>query len=106
MSAQSLEDKLNARADMEFDAIRSRILGDMRRPTLAFKTGVGRSWKDRDGEVRTFSELADMCGKQLEVFREDYREKFRAEFIAKVEAMQKEMEGYIGALNTHQEGGQ
>ena len=106
MSAQSLEQKLNARADMEFDNIRHGMVAALRRPTESFKTFKHRIWTDSAGVERRFDELADSCAKQLEVFREDFREKFRTEFVAKVEAMHKQMESYIGELNNQQEGEQ
>lgn len=106
MSAQSLEQKLNARADMEFDNIQRSMVAALRRPTESFKTFTSRAFKDAAGNEHTFSELADSCARQLEVFREDFRNKFRAEFVDKVEAMHKQMESYIGELNTQQEGEQ
>ena len=106
MSAQSLEQKLNARADMEFDNIRRGMVAALRRPTDSFKTFTCRAWKDATGKEHTFNVLADMCSANLEVFRDDFREKFRTEFVAKVEAMHKQMESYIGELNTQQEGEQ
>lgn len=106
MSAeQSLETLLNNRADREFDRIKYEITAKLRQPTEAFGTSTSRTWKDSQGTERTFFSLKESCDKCLEVFREDFRQKFRSDFIAKVEAMKKEMESYIGALNTEQEVG-
>jgi hypothetical protein len=56
--------------------------------------------KTRDGkEAPPAGSVANSLEESLfEGFREAYREQFAAAFVAKVEAMQREMESYIGEI--------
>lgn len=106
MKNTTLEEQLNERADREFDRIAREITERLSDPNKAFGTYAGNSFTGLD-KIGNYHQLAVFARSAFEVtHRDEFRANFRAKFIAKVEAMQKEMESYIGALNTTQEGGQ
>ncbi len=108
----TLEDQLNAKADAEFKRIIAEMIGPIE--GLAEIAG-GHSYSGpftphtklrmRDGSAgeSIAAHVMALSEGVFETFKEKHREKFAARFLARVEAMQTEMESYIGELRAEEE---
>ena len=101
-TTKTLDEQLNQKADQEFDKIVGEITKNLYNPKELFRLHESKHFPVNTGQW-SFYDLGQFARKAFEVYREDYREKFKAEFIYKVGAMQKEMESYIDALQPQEE---
>jgi len=102
-TTKTLDEQLNNKADREFDLLLNEATKHIFYPKDLFKSYDAKDYYDSRGERQSFYNLGCSVRKALEVYREEFRERFKAEFIGKVAAMQAQMEQYIGELEIERE---